>query len=173
MTSRSETTHLTRVSRVALDDDIKKRNSACQSENCCIDDHEQFRYGERDTHRRLSMTCFDMTSRSESTHLIRVSRVATDDTLHFEDLQLSRETLSDCHVSQKTAVLMMMDSSVNGERDTHRRLSQTCFDMTPGLPLMMTSKRETPFIAQSGNSVSLSCQSENCCVDDYDGQFRE
>ena len=28
MTSRSETAHLTRVSRVAPDDDIKKRNSA-------------------------------------------------------------------------------------------------------------------------------------------------
>ena len=27
MTSRSETTHLTRVSRVAPDDDIKRRNS--------------------------------------------------------------------------------------------------------------------------------------------------
>ena len=34
------------------------------------------------------------------------------ETLHLEDLQLSRETLSDCHVSQKTAVLMMMNSFV-------------------------------------------------------------
>ena len=34
------------------------------------------------------------------------------ETLHFEDLYLSREALSDCHVSQKTAVLMMMNSFV-------------------------------------------------------------
>ena len=34
------------------------------------------------------------------------------ETLHFEDLYLSRETLSDCHVSQKTAVLTMMNGFV-------------------------------------------------------------
>ena len=32
----------------------------------------------RDSHRRLSETCFDMTSRSETTHLTRVSRVPPD-----------------------------------------------------------------------------------------------
>ena len=42
--------------------------------------------------------------------------------LHFEDLYLSRETLSTslveelCHVSQKTAVLIMMNTFVS-ERD--------------------------------------------------------
>ena len=60
-----------------------------------------------------------MTTRSESTHLIRVSRVATDDGIKNRNSALrqspylSHETLSNCHVSQKTAVLMMMDSSVN------------------------------------------------------------
>ena len=52
-----------------------------------------------------------MTSRSEATHLTRVSRVA--ETLHFEDLYLSRETMSDCHVSRKAALLMMRDSCVS------------------------------------------------------------
>ena len=35
------------------------------------------------------------------------------ETLHSGHLYLSQETLSDCHVSQKTVVLMTMDSSVN------------------------------------------------------------
>ena len=41
------------------------------------------------------------------------------ETLHSGHLYLSRETLSDCHVSRKTALLMMMDSSVR-ERDEVR-----------------------------------------------------
>ena len=57
------------------------------------------------------------------------------ETLHFEDLYLSRQTLSDCHVSQKTAVLMMMNSFVmmreKWSLGNWRRL------------LMMTSRRET------------------------------
>ena len=62
--------------------------------------------------------------------LMMTSRI---ETLHSGHLHLSRETLSACHVSQKTAVLMMMDSSVN-ERETwsllHWRCSESCFDMT-------------------------------------------
>ena len=41
---------------------------------------------------------------------MKASRI---ETLHSGHLYLSQETLSDCHVSQKTVVLMMMDSSVN------------------------------------------------------------
>ena len=44
------------------------------------------------------------------------------ETLHFEDVYLSQETLFHCHVSQKTAVLMMMDSSVN-----ERERNEVCF----------------------------------------------
>ena len=54
------------------------------------------------------------------------------ETLHSGHLYLSQETLSDCHVSQKTAVLMMMHSSVN-EREMkllHWRCSESCFDVT-------------------------------------------
>ena len=42
-------------------------------------------------------------------------------TLHFEDVYLSQETLFHCHVSQTTALLMMMDSSVN------ERENEVCF----------------------------------------------
>ena len=61
-----------------------------------------------------------MTSRSETTHLTRVSRVATDNDIYKkrnfalrQSQYLSHETLSDCHVSHKAAVLMMMDSCVS------------------------------------------------------------
>ena len=60
-----------------------------------------------------------MTSRSEATHL---TGVATDDDIKKRNSALRRspylshETLSDCHVSQDTALLMMMDSCVS-ERD--------------------------------------------------------
>ena len=85
------------------------------SENCCVDDHEWFRFGERDTHRRLSETCFDMTSISESTHLIRVSRVATDDGWHQEEklctLAISilvEETLSTSLVEEVCPTIMLV-----------------------------------------------------------------
>ena len=42
-------------------------------------------------------------------------------TLPFEDVYLSQETLFHCHVSQTTALLMMMDSSVN------ERENEVCF----------------------------------------------
>ena len=39
------------------------------------------------------------------------------ETLHFDHPYLSREPLSDCHVCQKTAVLMMMMDSFVSERE--------------------------------------------------------
>ena len=68
---------------------------------------------------RLSETCFDMTSRSETTYLTRVSRVASDVDIKKRNstlrrsLAYSKKTLSDCHVSQKTTRLMMMNTFVS------------------------------------------------------------
>ena len=77
------------------------------------------------------------------------------ETLHFDNLYLSHETLVDCHVSPKTDVLMMMDSFVS-----ERERNEVCFiddyqqvalmwhkdqkrHAWPGLLLMMTLRRET------------------------------
>ena len=69
-------------------------------------------------------------------------------------LYLSHETLSDCHVSQKTAVLMMMNSFVLVREifiEDYQRPALMChqdqrrhtWPASPGLLLMMTSRRET------------------------------
>ena len=115
------------------------------------------------------------------------------ETLHFEDLYLSRETLSGCHVSRKTALLMMRDSCVSERkwslllwRCSKNKLRQkvspeTLFDNHVSHKtdvLMMMDSWEMKFaslktltdddikkrnstlrrcLAQSGNSVSLSC----------------
>ena len=65
------------------------------------------------SHRRISETCFwcDIKIRNDTLDRGCYWWWLLEEKLH---LYLSHETLSDCHVSQKTAVLMMMmDSSVN------------------------------------------------------------
>ena len=65
-----------------------------------------------------------MTSRSETTHLTCVSRVAPDDDIKKINsiYRLVKETLFDCHVSLKTDVLMMTDSFV-----LVRERNEVCF----------------------------------------------
>ena len=72
---------------------------------------------------KMSRERFDVTSRSETTHLTRVSRLAPDD--DFKKInsvkRVSPETLFDSHVSHKTDVLMMMDTCVS------ERENEVCF----------------------------------------------
>ena len=94
---------------------------------------------------------------------------------------VSQETLLHCHVSQKTALLMMMDSSVNErERDEarlieddqraaliwHQDQKRHTWPASPGLLLMMQStRRETlhsHHLYLSRETLSISLVEEHC-----------
>ena len=103
-------------------------------------------------------TCFDMTSRSGSPHLTRchqgLQKLCTS-----TDLYLSRETMFRIvMLVSKTALLMMRDSCVSEKNEAcffedvqrgalmwHKDQKRHTWAASPGLPLMMASKSETPF----------------------------